>query len=319
MALYALHLAQGNTVLSITIKSGTMEGYLRAAATLSTNARLMDPRLNIYGKTADPIKKVLREQKRWEDMPHRRNPVTTPMILHMCAVAKNADQDSAQAAIYDWNVLGRVYGFRCSEWAQNDEDRKHFPKLNIDGTPIAFIFGDFTFFGPNESHLDQPFNRDLRTQDVETATCTWRYQKNGDNGQSIPMTRDHKNPDLCPVLAALRIRARARRLNKSRHDTIAKFKSDTGKTRYITNSLISAHLQSAAKKIYNITKREILQLWSPHSIRVGACVLLDEAGKDGKFIQLRLRWRSIAFMDYLRNTLTLAKHHIQGISAETNN
>ena len=128
MALYAMYLAQGNTVLSITIKSGTIEGYLRAAATLSTNARLMDPRLNIYGKTAEPIKKVLREQKRWEDIPHRRHPVTTLMVLHMCAIAGNASQDSAHAAIYDWNVLGRVYGYRCSEWAQNDKDCKSFPK-----------------------------------------------------------------------------------------------------------------------------------------------------------------------------------------------
>ena len=122
----------------------------------------MDPRLNIYGKTVESIRKVLREQKRWEDMPHRCHSVTTPMVLHICAIAGNAGQDSAHAAIYDWNILGRVYGYRYSEWAQNDEDCKSFLKLNIDGTPITFIFKDFIFFSPNESHIDQPFKQDLR-------------------------------------------------------------------------------------------------------------------------------------------------------------
>ena len=100
------------------------------------------------------------------------------------------------------------------------------------------------------------------------------------------MTRDLENPDLCSVLATLRIRVYARRLNKSKDNTLAKFKSDKGKTCYITNSIISKHLQSAALKVYNIQNRSILKLWSPHSIRVGTCVLLNEAGKDGKFIQL---------------------------------
>ena len=42
-----------------------------------------DPRLDIYGNNSAPMLKVLREQKRWEDIPKRREPVTSDMIDHM--------------------------------------------------------------------------------------------------------------------------------------------------------------------------------------------------------------------------------------------
>ena len=63
VALYALHLAQGDTLLCMSIKADTIDRYLHAAAKLSTAAHQMDPRLDIYGKKSEHIKKVLREQK----------------------------------------------------------------------------------------------------------------------------------------------------------------------------------------------------------------------------------------------------------------
>ena len=58
----------------------------------------------------------------------------------------------------------------------------------------------------------------------------------------------------------------------------------------------------------NISNEE-LKLISTHSIRVFACVLLHEAGKDGPFIKLRLRWLSNCFEVYLRNTETINSQH----------
>ena len=78
--------------------------------------------------------------------------------------------------------------------------------------------------------------------------------------------------------------------------------------------MISKHLQDSARRTYNITDKKKLSLWTPYSIRVGACVLLSTIDKDGPFIQLRLRWRSLAFMDYLRNTRTLAKEHATALA-----
>ena len=79
---------------------------------------------------------------------------------------------------------------------------------------------------------------------------------------------------------------------------------------YITNRMIIKHLQGLAYQVYYIIDAKLLKLWSPHSIRVRACILLYVVGKDSSFIQLRLQWRSLAFIDYLRNTITLAKQYV---------
>ena len=63
MALYALNLAQGATLLWISIKANTIDRYLHAVAKLLIAAHQMDPRLDIYGKKSKHIMKVLREQK----------------------------------------------------------------------------------------------------------------------------------------------------------------------------------------------------------------------------------------------------------------
>ena len=62
----------------------------------------------------------------------------------------------------------------------------------------------------------------------------------------------------------------------------------------------------------NITDEE-LSLYSCHSIRVTACVLLHEAGKDGTYIKLRLRWKSECFQIYLRNTATIRAQHTEAL------
>ena len=189
IALYALSLVQCNTLHATSIKSGTIKRYLHAAASLSTQANEADPRLNIYGKNSAPMQKVLQEQKRWEDMPNRREPVTPEMIECMWERCKNLPIDSLEYALFDWNVLGRYYGFRLSEWAQNKENKKKFPLPAVDGTPLAFVFQDFTFQGRQNRALHQPFNKQLSASQIENVKVKWRYQKNLDNGQEITQTR----------------------------------------------------------------------------------------------------------------------------------
>ena len=55
MALFALSLAQGSTILAISIKAEPIKGYLRAAAGLSKHAQLADPTRNFEGRLAEPI------------------------------------------------------------------------------------------------------------------------------------------------------------------------------------------------------------------------------------------------------------------------
>ena len=68
--------------------------------------------------------------------------------------------------------------------------------------------------------------------------------------------------------------------------------------------MIVKHMQQCTKKVYNIKCKKALAKQSVYFICVGSCVSLSEAGKDAPFIQTRLRWRSLVFKDYLRNTVT---------------
>jgi len=77
----------------------------------------------------------------------------------------------------------------------------------------------------------------------------------------------------------------------------------------ITDKHISLTLQGLAKNVYNISSIDDLKLWTPHSIRVGACVALHEAGAETLLIKNQLRWRSDAFLTYLRHTPKVAHLH----------
>jgi hypothetical protein len=56
-----------------------------------------------------------------------------------------------------------------------------------------------------------------------------------------------------------------------------------------------------------------LRRWSSHSLRVGACVALHAMGFSPLDIQWVLRWRSTAFMVYLRNVAILAVRQYQAL------
>ena len=66
--------------------------------------------------------------------------------------------------------------------------------------------------------------------------------------------------------------------------------------------------------MYNITASDELIRLTTHSIRVSACVLLHETNQTPDFIKARLRWRSDAYLMYLRNTPKLALLHTQAVS-----
>ena len=61
LAVYTADLANNNTILFRSIKSGTIKQYLRAAASFSVATQFLTPQLEIYGKWYFWIKKVLQE------------------------------------------------------------------------------------------------------------------------------------------------------------------------------------------------------------------------------------------------------------------
>ena len=86
--------------------------------------------------------------------------------------------------------------------------------------------------------------------------------------------------------------------------------------RLITSVDIETEMRAAACRVYSldpVRDKVDLQRWSSHSLRVGACVILHALGFQPVDIKFILRWRSDAYLVYLRNTAILAIRHVQAM------
>ena len=79
---------------------------------------------------------------------------------------------------------------------------------------------------------------------------------------------------------------------------------------YLTGNKIAELFGKAVKSVRLDTTSEDLKRYSTHSLRVWACVLLDEAGKPPDYIKKRLRWLGDSFRMYLRDTLAIQLQHV---------
>ena len=116
----------------------------------------------------------------------------------------------------------------------------------------------------------------------------------------------------------LQILARHKRLaNSSPAQPLSVYQGEDGVAYNITTVDIDATLRTAAAKVYQldpIAHRATLQLWSSHSLRVGACTLLYSKGFSEMEIKYLLRWKSNAFMTYLRNLAVTSRRQNDAVN-----
>jgi hypothetical protein len=150
----------------------------------------------------------------------------------------------------------------------------------------------------------------------------WRFQKNGDNGQELMWARAHELDDYSLVGPLYDVVDRFVAL-RGAHDTTTPLAcyatTRKGKTvvRLITDCDIETLMRSLACEVYKFlpTKdKDLLSKWSAHSLRVGACVILHAMGFTAEQIKFILRWRSNAFMVYLRSNIILADKHVRALN-----
>ena len=294
----------GSSLFCKSIKSATISKYLHAAVHPLLLLGHPDPRHTQTGQISPHITAVLHDVKRWESIPGRQEPLT-PAMLHYLY---HKQLDARDTAITDWLILGLSTGHRRAEWCQTLPTPKRFDK-NIDKSYTAFLSTDFLFLTRDKSPVPP-----TSSPPPHFIQITWRFQKNKANGESKLFSYNHQDPHLCPIQAAKRIFLRHSAIPSAQSLPLALYVSSSGSPRHIIAREVCTLLRKAAKATHAITSTQALSRYSCHSIRVGACVQLHHAGWSDRDIQFTLRWRSTAFVAYLRNLPSLAIHQAKALS-----
>ncbi len=306
LSCYTVSLAQGETLNGTLIKHSTIKNYLTAAC-------------EVFGSlpyTSDHkfVATILKSIKAYEEVPKRRRMITDGMMQWLITRAQHEAPDSAIRAIVDWIILGRYAGFRAAEWSQTQ--LLNYKRItDWPGQPsLAFTRNDFGFLGDNERHLTP---EELSLQIIRYLSIRWRKQKNGDNGQKVTFGDDLVSPDYSASRAGFRIYERSIRLGKTPDEPMAVFRDSRGKVKFITDTMVNDLLRDAARAVLGLRRGDPeLKLWSTHSIRVTAANLLYRQQLSDQYIMTRLRWKSPAFLVYLRNTIYSADSHSAALSVK---
>ena len=320
LALYASFLASGHTLYSKQIKAATIESYLRDVARFLGRFCDVDPRFPsaLDSRLAPPIRAVLDELKRWEKVPNKLEPFTLAMLAYLETLAAKLSPDGLIATCVDFFLFGLYAACRLSEYAQRDANRRLGSQaLDVAGVPLAFQPIDFEF--RDASNCRMPLDLALRLGSTAAARVfvTWSHQKNGNHGERRLFIRNDTNPSRCMVRCIIRILLRHRRLVSGDPSIpVAVYRTDSGAVEFLSESGITSTMRRAASHVYKIdfTAPAVSDRWSSHSLRVGACVMLHSLNFSASQIKFLCRWKSDAFMAYLRNVAVLSQQQNQAVN-----
>jgi hypothetical protein len=313
----------GDTILGHPIKWDTIRQYLKESADWCFRMGASIHPLTDYatGEKMRAITLMEMEIKRWEMTKNKVDPVTQAIVDGMRELTEDTHPDSLEFAMVDWMVVGLATGYRCIEWAQKHAPKKkdsawQFDRADDPHKSIYAVCGkDIVFLDKNEVPIQNP--HEVNIDQIAAVRVTWRIQKNRENNYKIKFAKMAGNSRWCTVRAWLRIDARATRLGVTPEEPLAVYKRNKGSksASFIVAAQITRLIRSGAEKAHGVHPNDSGLKFTPHSIRVGACVILHVAGCSAMTIKQRLRWKSDSFMDYLRDVAALASQHAEAIQS----
>ena len=304
---YVNSLLDGYSINRESITVGTIGGYMRAVNLYYKTFGLPEPWQKSSGNNAAVL---LKDQSKFEEKGEKREPLHHKVIALMLKLAQNGSNLGFRKSIWLWTALARYGGFRRQEFAMEKKNEiQVYIKPNGELVVRAFCLRNFLFY--DKDGLLISYKEVLANHSVAHQTGQhYEIQKNRMNDQIIKQNRDISCPELCPVELAIKIVDLAVKLGvKTPTDPLGVFQSDDGDILYLTGDQITKYYRYVTRLVFPSISDADLRLFSCHSVRVLAAVLLHEAGKDGPYIKLRLRWLSDCFQIYLRNTTRICAQH----------
>ena len=176
-----------------------------------------------------------------------------------------------------------------------------------DGSKVmrAFAVKDLFFYDADGIlFAGLPAKRDS----VEAVGLFFEIQKNRQNQQTQKFAREQRHSKYCCARSVIEIVENAYFLGAEPESPACIYREGDS-IKYLTGCDMTNYLRFVTRLTFVHITDDKLKLISTHSIRVTAAVLLAEAGKDGIYIKLRLRWLSDCYMVYLRNTDIIMIQH----------
>jgi hypothetical protein len=325
LGMYALHLGSGNSLLCKSLTSDTIIKYVRNVAEFllkfshnGRDYRFLRPNDKLYHPL---LSKVFSSLRKWDEMPNRREPFTLELLSHIQKTNKANKEGFASLAssLADWFEIGLFAGNRLSEWAQpcgrSDPDNPQTHESGkYDGDTVAFCIGDMRAQSANGTLIGGADILSFPVEQIAKIWCCWRTQKNKDNGEEKLWALPASATARSFIRPMYRIIQRFVHFRGLTDDTtpLSIYQHKDASIRLINDHNIERSMRELAAQVYNLdpTKekdRRALQRWSAHSLRVGACTLLHSMGFSPPQIKFILRWRSDAYLLYLRNNVILSQ------------
>ena len=123
----------------------------------------------------------------------------------MATRAGAAHRDSPEVIVFQFFCLIRITGLRKAEYAQKVQTKVEVHTYPVSNKKVvmAFIRKDWIFYD-KQGRIIQEHSKAMLVN-LSKVRITFCIQKNRQNGQTITVVADPKNPAICPVRNAYMI------------------------------------------------------------------------------------------------------------------
>ncbi len=199
-------------------------------------------------------------------------------------------------AYFRWSSIAIYLGLRSSEFLFS---AKVTSRIAPDGLPSGILAGDMAFnTSDGAEHL---FDGIFCDDAVNTIDVRFRFQKNGCNGIKRRLHRvDNPNDPLCPVRLILACKAHF--LSLPGASASMPFAVDDNGN-HIPSRFMATFVKETIRRVAPNTSTADLALYTNHSFRIAGLHHLLQSSVSIDLAVEYLRWRSDAYMLYLRSSM----------------
>jgi hypothetical protein len=266
-----------------------------------------DPRISPDGKTALSVRRILAGFKACDGNESRQKAIPVSVIKQVEKLYSSS-KDPLQSATAQLIIGAFFFAMRSCEYSKTTSP------LESKRTKILTI-GDIRFFKDSEiiSH------NDIGLLEADIVSITFKSQKNGEKNKTISMHRSNDS-STCPVLVWTSIVRRIRSYNQSSDSTpVNCYLSRQGRIGYVTSTQIRTKIRAAAASIGEASLGFKIEEIGCHSLRSGSAMAMYLAGVTVTTIQLIGRWKSDAFMRYIREQVDCFTQNVSSRMLTTKN